>query len=895
MMVQYLETKKEYPGCILFYRIGDFYEMFFDDAKTAAEELDLVLTGKDCGMEERAPMCGIPYHAADNYISRLVKKGYSVAIGEQVEDPKLAKGLVKRSVIRVVTPGTICAAEALDEDRNNYLMSIVYAENAYGISAVDISTGDYYVTELDDVRQLYDEINRFMPSELICNAAVYDSDADMHLIKERWNIRISEVPSSYFDKALAVRLIEEHFHANAAGLGVAEMHAGLIAAGSVLKYVYDTQFSSVDYISTVKTYSTSEYMVIDTATMRNLELLESMRDKEKKGTLLWVLDKTCTAMGSRFMRRIISQPLLNKAAIEERQQAVAEFNERFIDREEISEYLRPVYDLERLLAKFSSGRANPIDANAFRQSLSMLPAIKRLTGTFAAELIKRITDDTDELGDICGLLENAVDQEAGVSVRDGGIIKSGYDEEIDRLRAAKTEGKKWLMELEADEREKTGIKTLKVKYNKNFGYCIEVSNSFKSQVPDYFMRKQTLTTGERYTTERLEELSSDISGADEKLKELEYDAFADICRRIAAEAVRIQKTAKAVAYLDVLCSLSNVAMRNRYVCPKINESGRIEIKEGRHPVVELMLKDGAFVANDVHLNSQNDRIAIITGPNMAGKSTYMRQTALITLMAQIGSFVPAESADISICDRIFTRVGASDDLASGQSTFMVEMTEVANILRNSTSRSLLILDEIGRGTSTYDGLSIAWAVVEYISDKKKLGSKALFATHYHELTELEGKLKGVHNYCISVKENNGDLIFLRKIVKGGADKSYGIAVARLAGVPLEVTERAEEIAAMLAGSDIASDKAFAFDKGNSRIYAHADSDNEDDHSSEEVNKDISAPDLNENVSGMHGVHRENPVYAEVIRQISETDLTHMTPMEAFFALNDMQTKLKQGL
>ncbi len=895
MMVQYLETKKEYPNCILFYRIGDFYEMFFDDAKTAAEELDLVLTGKDCGLEERAPMCGIPFHAADNYITRLVKKGYSVAIGEQVEDPKLAKGLVKREVIRVITPGTICANEALDEDRNNYLMCMTFDDGRYGIAAVDVSTGDYLVTEVSEPRELYDEINRFMPSELIVNDAFRESGADLKLINERWDVRESKVPESYFDFEGDIRLIEEHFHANAAGLGLSDMHAGVLAAGAVLKYVYDTQFSTVDYISELKIYSTSEYMVIDTATMRNLELLESMRDKDKKGTLLWVLDKTKTALGSRFLRRMVSQPLLNKAAIEERQQAIAELNERFIDREEISEYLRPVYDLERLLSRFSSLRANPVDANAFRQSIGMLPHIKAVLATFEGDLLKKIDADMDTLGDIFGTLESAIDPEAPVSVRDGGIIRSGYNEEIDKLRSYKTDGRRLLLELENEEREKTGIKGLKIKFNKNFGYCIEVTNSFKNQVPDYFIRKQTLTTGERYTTERLEELSSGISGADEKLKGIEYDVFMDICRKVSAEASRIQRTAKAVAYIDVMCSLSSVAMRNRYVCPKINETGRIEITEGRHPVVELMLKDGTFIANDVKLDNHNNRIAIITGPNMAGKSTYMRQVALITLMAQIGSFVPAKSADISICDRIFTRVGASDDLASGQSTFMVEMTEVANILRNATAKSLLILDEIGRGTSTYDGLSIAWAVVEYIADRKKLGAKALFATHYHELTELEGKLKGVNNYCISVKESDGDLIFLRKIIPGGADKSYGIAVARLAGVPKSVTERAEEIAATLAGSDIANQAAYIVTPELSEQYAgasgvsaggvaDADTDTEANAAGGSVQK---KPD-----GLLRGTQKPDPRYEEVIKRIRDMDMTNLTPMEAFFALNEMQGKLK---
>ena len=889
MMVQYLETKKAYPNCILFYRIGDFYEMFFEDAKTAAEELDLVLTGKDCGLEERAPMCGVPFHAADNYITKLVRKGYSVAIGEQVEDPKAAKGLVKREVIRVVTPGTICANEALDEGKNNYLMCVVYDSERYGISAVDVSTGDYLVTEVAEPRELYDEINRFMPSELICNAAMHESEADLKLIADRWDVRESKVPENYFDPESAKSLIEEHFHANAAGLGLADLHAGTIAAGAVLKYIYDTQFSTVDYISELKIYSTSEYMVIDTATMRNLELLESMRDKDKKGTLLWVLDKTKTALGSRFLRRMVAQPLLSKAAIELRQQAIAELNERFIDREEISEYLRPVYDLERLLSRFSSLRANPIDANAFRQSISMLPHIKSILGTFEGELLKSIDADMDALESVCAMLEAAIDPEAPVSVRDGGIIKSGYNDEVDKLRSYKTDGRRLLLELENEEREKTGIKSLKVKYNKNFGYCIEVTNSFKNQVPDYFIRKQTLTTGERYTTERLEELSTEILGADEKLKGIEYDVFMEVCRSISAEAARIQRTAKAVAYIDVLCSLSSVAMRNRYVCPRINETGRIEINEGRHPVVELMLKDGAFIANDVKLDNHNNRIAIITGPNMAGKSTYMRQTALITLMAQIGSFVPAKSADIAICDRIFTRVGASDDLASGQSTFMVEMTEVANILRNATSKSLLILDEIGRGTSTYDGLSIAWAVVEYIADKKRLGAKALFATHYHELTELEGKLKGVNNYCISVKESEGDLIFLRKIIPGGADKSYGIAVARLAGVPKAVTERAEEIALKLAGSDIANQAAYiaAPDYTEQQEAANGTKAEEAADSHHAADNPTYA-----NASHSHNAAKLNPKYEEVLNRIKAMDMTNLTPMEAFFALNEMQEKLK---
>ena len=869
MMLQYLETKKQYPDCVLFYRIGDFYEMFFDDAKIGASELDLVLTGKDCGTGERAPMCGVPFHAADNYISRLVKKGYKVAIGEQVEDPKLAKGIVKRSVIRVVTPGTLTENEALDDSRNNYLMCLVYYLGRYGVSAVDVSTGEFAVTTVPNLREAYDEINRYAPSELLVNGDFVSSGGDMDFIRDRFGCTISNVPDSYYDMEEASKILEEHFHAKASGLGLSDMEPGVMAAGAVLRYVYDTQFSSVEYITRITPYSNSEYMVIDTSTMRNLELLETMRDKEKKGTLLWVLDKTGTAMGSRLMRRVISQPLLSKEAIVSRQDAVEELNERFIDREELSEYLKPIYDLERLLAKFSSKRANPLDLLAFRQSVGFIRPVKQLLSTFDSALLKKIFSDIDDMSDIGDMLNSALEDEPPVSVRDGGIIKEGYNSEADELKKARSEGKKWLLELEERERERTGIRTLRVKYNKNFGHCIEISNSFKDRVPDYFIRRQTLTTGERYTTEELEKLSSKIMGADERLNALEYDLFNGLLDILASEAERIQKTSSAIAYLDVLCSFSLVASRNRYVRPTINEKGNIHIRDGRHPVVELMLKDGAFISNDTMLNNTSDRIAVITGPNMAGKSTYMRQTALITLMAQIGSFVPAKSADIAICDRIFTRVGASDDLANGQSTFMVEMTEVANILRKATANSLLILDEIGRGTSTYDGLSIAWAVIEYISDKKKLGAKALFATHYHELTELEGKISGVHNYCISVSERDGDLIFLRKIIPGGADRSYGIAVARLAGVPQDIILRAGEIADKLSRSDIT--------KTSQKIG------------------ELTGPGNIDKDGEFHMPVPEEDTgrkqYAEITDRIKGLDINKLTPMEALFILNELKEKL----
>ncbi|MDO4265445.1 MAG: DNA mismatch repair protein MutS [Eubacteriales bacterium] len=867
MMAHYLETKKQHPDCILFYRLGDFYEMFFEDAKTAAEELELVLTGKDCGLSERAPMCGIPYHAAENYITRLVKKGYKVAIAEQVEDPKQAKGLVKREVIRIVTPGTITADEALEEAKNNYLMAIAYVCNTFGISTLDISTGDFYLTQVSELKDLYDEISRFAPSEIICNDEFLFSGADIDGIKYRFHIVLNPAPRHYFDEAQDRKLLKEHFRADLSGLGLSDYFAGVIAAGAALRYVYDTQFSTVSHITDIKPYQVGEYMILDSSTVRNLELLETLREKEKRGSLLWVLDKTKTAMGARLMRSIIMEPLLSRAAILKRQDAVAELSERFIDREEIIEYLRPVYDLERLLSRISTQSANPRDLLAFLQSIQMTPAVKTALGTFEAPLLKEIREGLDELPELSDLISRAINEDAPVSVRDGGMIKRGYSEEADRLFAAKTEGKDWLLKLEQEEREQTGIRTLKIKFNKVFGYCIEVSNSFKNSVPDYYIRKQTLSTGERYTTDRLEELAQTILGAEEKLKALEYDLFCGVRDRIGEEAARIHRLSKSLALLDVICSLSVVALRNNYVKPSIGEKGVIDIKDGRHPVVELMISEGQFVANDTLLNDDKDRISIITGPNMAGKSTYMRQVALIVLMAQIGSFVPAKSANICICDRIFTRVGASDDLASGQSTFMVEMTEVANILRNATKDSLLILDEIGRGTSTFDGLSIAWSVVEYIADRGMIGAKTLFATHYHELTELEGKIDGVHNYCIAVKENDDDLVFLRKIIPGGADKSYGIAVAKLAGVPLPVIGRANEIADELSDADIT--KAAA--KLGTKKAGEA---------SGKLRVNLSKDEFKKQ--------------QEVISALSKKDVQGLTPIEALLFINELQEKLKES-
>ncbi len=794
MMQHYLKTHEEYKDCILFYRLGDFYEMFFDDAKVVSKELELTLTGKSCGAEERAPMCGIPYHAAETYLTRLVKKGYKVAICEQVEDPKLAKGMVKREVTRVVTPGTTLNAQALDETKNNYIMCIAYIGDHYGISSADITTGDYYVTEVDSERKLLDEVNKYQPTEIICNEAFYISGIDIDDMKNRMGIVIYSLDAWYFSDETAQMTLKDHFKVrDLEGLGLADYDSGVVAAGALLKYLYETQKTTLSNLVAIHPYTTGKFMIIDSSTRRNLELVETLREKQKRGSLLWVLDKTRTAMGARTLRSFVEQPLIERTEIEERYDAIDEFNTNAITREEIREYLNPVYDLERLITRVTYQTASPRDLIAFRNSIHMLPPIKTLMSDFQSPLLKRLYEQLDTLDELYELIERSITEEPPLTLHDGGILKEGYNEEVDRLRKAKTDGKSWLADLEAKEREKTGIKNLKIKYNKVFGYYLEVTNSFKDMVPDYFTRKQTLANAERFITPELKELEDVILGAEDKLIVLEYELFREVRQKVADEVVRIQKTAKAVAQIDVFASLATVAEQNNYCRPKLNEKGLIDIKDGRHPVVERMIQNEMFVANDTYLDNGSNRVSIITGPNMAGKSTYMRQSALIVLMAQIGSFVPAKSAKIGIVDRIFTRVGASDDLASGQSTFMVEMSEVANILRNATSNSLLILDEIGRGTSTFDGLSIAWAVVEHISNPRLLGAKTLFATHYHELTELEGKLNSVNNYCIAVKEKGDDIVFLRKIVKGGADKSYGIQVAKLAGVPDNVIERAKEI------------------------------------------------------------------------------------------------------
>ena len=805
MMQKYMETKQEYKDCILFYRLGDFYEMFFEDALTASRELEITLTGKSCGLKERAPMCGVPFHAVEGYLNKLVSKGYKVAICEQVEDPKQAKGLVKREVTRIVTPGTNLDTYALDETKNNYIMCIVYVDNKYGVSVADVTTGAYFVTELDSERKLLDEISKYMPSEIISNEAFFMSGIDLEDLRHRLGITIYSLESWYFGDDLAATTLKDHFHvASLDGLGLGDYNCGVIAAGSLLKYLYETQKTTLDHMTTIEPYSTGKFMVLDSSTRRNLELVETLREKQKRGSLLWVLDKTKTAMGARTLRSYLEQPLIDKKQIEARLDMVEELKNNMICREELREYLNPIYDLERLISRVVYQTANPRDLIAFRSSLEMLPAIKTLLQDLSSPLVRELDEELDPLTDICTLITESIEEEPPISIREGGMIKTGYDEQVDHLRNAKTEGKTWLARIEEEEREKTGIKNLRIKYNKVFGYYLEVTNSYKDLVPEYYTRKQTLTNAERYITPELKELEETILGAEDKLTALEYEIFCRVRNQIAEQVVRIQHTAKAIAGLDVFASLALVAEQNSYVRPKMNEKGILNIKSGRHPVVEKMITNDMFIENDTYLDNKNNRIAIITGPNMAGKSTYMRQNALIVLMAQVGSFVPAQSANIGIVDRIFTRVGASDDLASGQSTFMVEMNEVANILRNATSSSLLILDEIGRGTSTFDGLSIAWAVVEHISNPRLLGAKTLFATHYHELTELEGKLNNVHNYCIAVKEKGDDIVFLRKIVQGGADKSYGIQVAKLAGVPDSVIERAKEIVEELSANDITS-------------------------------------------------------------------------------------------
>ena len=873
MMQQYMETKKQYKDCILFYRLGDFYEMFFEDAITASRELEITLTGKDCGLEERAPMCGVPFHAVDGYLNRLVSKGYKVAICEQVEDPKLAKGIVKREVIRIVTPGTNLNTQALEESKNNYLMCIACFQNRIGVSIVDVTTGDFYMTEVEGLAKLQDEIYKYMPTEIICNDAFVMSGYDIEDLKGRLGMAVYTLEPWYFDDDGCRKCLMNHFKVNTlAGLGLEDFPSGMISAGAAMQYLLETQKTDLTHINHIIPYLASRFMLLDSSTRRNLELTETLREKQKKGSLLWVLDKTKTAMGARRLRSDIEQPLINIDDINARLDAVEQLCKNTVSRDEIREYLNPIYDMERLLGKVSYKSANPRDLLAFANSMEMLPHIKTVLKEFDCRLLSEIEQEMDGLEDLYHLIKDAICDDPPVMIREGGMIRTGFDKDIDMLRTAKTEGKTWLAKLEEEDRERTGIKNLKIKYNKVFGYYFEVTNSYKDMVPDDYIRKQTLVNAERYMTLKLKELEDTILNAEDKLNTLEYDVFCKVRDDIAKELERIQKTAKAVARLDVFASLSVVAEQNHYVRPALNEKGVIDIKDGRHPVVEKMIDHDMFVANDTYLNNSNHCIAVITGPNMAGKSTYMRQSALIVLMAQLGSFVPAKSANIGIVDRIFTRVGASDDLASGQSTFMVEMNEVANILRNATSKSLLVLDEIGRGTSTFDGLSIAWAVIEHISNKKLLGAKTLFATHYHELTELEGKMNNVNNYCIAVKEKGDDIVFLRKIIKGGADRSYGIQVAKLAGVPDMVIDRAKEIAEQLSDNDITEKvQSIAVDtKGDKR-----------------KSKPVHYDDVTMGQMTLSDTVKDE----DIIQELKEIDITNLTPMDAMNTLYRLQNKL----
>ena len=862
MMQNYLKTKEEYKDCILFYRLGDFYEMFFDDAITASRELELTLTGKDCGQEERAPMCGIPHHAAEVYIARLIAKGYKVAICEQLEDPKTAKGIVKRDVIRVVTPGTVMESNLLEEKKNNYIMSIYKNGIYFGMSVCDLSTGDFRMTQIRDTNNfamLMDEISRYSPSEIVVNELMFNSTEEIAKIKERFETYISK--SNGFSQN--VNEIKERSRiVNEDDQEIEKLDdyiLAITAANGLIAYLIETQKNSLEYLNKILLYNTSKYMSLDINARRNLEITEKLRDKSKKGTLLWVLDKTSTSMGGRLLRRWLNDPLVDECHINRRLESVKELKEDIMLRGDIVDSLKKVYDIERLASKISYGSANGRDLISLKNSTAQLPGIKAVLSRAKSQMLKDLYTELDELQDIYEIIDKAIVDEPPISVKEGGLIKLGYDEEIDSLKTATTDGKNWVLKLEAEEREKTGIKGLKVGFNKVFGYFIEVTKSNLSQVPDRYIRKQTLANCERYITEDLKRLENEILGAEEKVINLEYNAFVGIRDEIEKNVQRVQKSANIISILDVLASFATVADDMNYVMPIVDNSGVIDIKDGRHPVIEKIIGGSEFVPNDTYLDKGENRLSIITGPNMAGKSTYMRQVALITLMAQCGSFVPASYARIGVVDKIFTRVGASDDLSMGQSTFMVEMMEVATILKEATENSLVILDEIGRGTSTYDGLSIAWAVAEYIADKEKCGAKTLFATHYHELTQLEDKLEGVKNYSIAVKEKGEDIIFLRKIVSGGTDESYGVHVAKLAGVPKVVTTRANEILRSIERKNVLNEKKL-----------------------EKENKKETAGQLD----------MYNYKLAEIAHELDKIDLNQLTPIDALNTLLKMKEKMK---
>ena len=854
MMKQYLEVKEQYKDCILFFRLGDFYEMFFEDAITASKELEITLTGKDCGQEEKAPMCGVPFHAAENYIQKLISKGYKVAIGEQLEDASTTKGIVKRDVVRVVTPGTVIEGNILEEKDNNYIMSIFKSGIFFGIAVCDISTGDFLTTEINfenNFEKLLDEIAKFSPAEIVVNPVFFNTAIEISKIKERFNSYISLFSDDNFSND--IELLKKY---DVQGIDKKELI--ISATNGLMGYLKQTQKIGLQHINKINVYKKTEYMSLDINARRNLELTEKMRDKNKTGTLLWVLDKTDTSMGARLLKRWINSPLLDSVKINKRLNAVKELNENEILRGNIKELLNKIYDIERLIGRISYGNANGKDLISLKNSIKQLPDLKNTLQIVKSGLLKELYENLDTVTDVYDLIEKAIEEEPPMAIKDGGIIKKGFNPEIDTLKTATTEGKNWIIELEAKEKEETGIKNLKVGYNRLFGYYIEVTKSYLNLVPDRFVRKQTLANCERYITEDLKMLEEKILGAEEKIVALEYELFIQIRDVLTNHIERMQKSANIISILDVLSSFAEAAKTYNYVMPIVDDSEALDIKEGRHPVIEKMLPSGSFIQNDTYLDTEADRLSIITGPNMAGKSTYMRQVALITIMAQIGSFVPASYAKIGTIDKVFTRVGASDDLSMGQSTFMVEMMEVASIIQNATKKSLIILDEIGRGTSTFDGLSIAWAVVEYIANKEKIGAKTLFATHYHELTELEDKLEGVKNYSIAVKEKGEDVIFLRKIVRGGTDESYGIHVAKLAGVPAGVVSRANEILMQLEKNDIVNSKKEKEDKKKN--------------------------------SGQLDMY--NYKLAELAHEIDKINLNELTPIDALNILVKIKDKIK---
>lgn len=857
MMVQYLNTKDEYPDCILFYRLGDFYEMFFDDAIKASKALEITLTGKDCGMKERAPMCGVPFHSASVYIAKLIEKGFKVAICEQIEDPKTAKGIVKREVIRVVTPGTIIDEALLDEKNNNYLAVIFCGGERFGIAVSDISTGEVYTTEVGSADMAMNEIARYEPREIILNQGA--AELLSNEIELRFHIKPDTRDMEFFLNTDAKDRITKQFSKSPEELGIENKRASLVAIGAMLAYLEHTQKSGLSYINSLLKYDVEMYMDLDMATRRNLEITETMRDKAKRGSLLWVLDKTKTSMGARMLRQWVEKPLVNPIEINRRLYSVKELAENPILRDELETILSGTYDISRIISRLSLSTATPRDLVSLKLTLTKLPELEMALSGTNSQMLAGMSKNFDILADVRELLDKAISDEPPINIKDGKVIKSGYSAEIDELRSAMTDGKKWLASIEAKEREATGISKLKIGYNKVFGYYIEVTKSSIKDVPDTYIRKQTLANCERYITPRLKEVENTILGASERIVSLETHIFEEVRESVVKEIERLKRAARVIALTDTLCSLAETAYKNNYTMPQVTESGVIEISDGRHPVVEKMTGGSMFVPNDTVLNTEEDRMIIITGPNMAGKSTYMRQTALITLMAQIGSFVPARSARIGVVDKIFTRVGASDDISSGQSTFMLEMTEVSNILKNATRNSLIILDEIGRGTSTFDGLSIAWSVVEYIQNKKKIGAKTLFATHYHELIALEEKLEGVKNYNIAVKKRGDDITFLRKIVRGGTDDSYGIEVAALAGVPQEVITNAKKILKKIEGGEIG-------EAGKS------------DKKPEEQSAQL---DFGDNLAN------------EIAQELKGLDVTTLTPIEAMNALYKLANKAKE--